>query len=238
MPLTFLSQTSSSPRIKRVGSFQELVTTPFAEGVNALCWERELVGDFAEVVEKLAVGEGINGLDEEQLRSLDLSDAGKVAVEVMLEDLRLLREHGLAPELNCILHYPRDEDPEVVRTDVYSFHADRAPVEADTYLCTYHGPSSEGLANEEALKRVEIPETRAELLALFGGEDDEEFLEFLSENSFDLHYAPTPAARPFTFGLGNLWRIAVDYLGSPVPPCVHRAPDTFPGDPARLLLIS
>ena len=32
------------PRIKRVNSFQELVTTPFAAGVNALCWERTVGG--------------------------------------------------------------------------------------------------------------------------------------------------------------------------------------------------
>ena len=36
----------------------------------------------------------------------------------------------------------------------------------------------------------------------------------------------------------HLWRIAVDYPGSPVPPCVHRAPETRPGRPPRLLLIS
>ena len=41
------------PRIKRVGSFQELITTPFGDGVNAFCWERTLSGDFAEVVGKL-----------------------------------------------------------------------------------------------------------------------------------------------------------------------------------------
>ena len=38
------------PRIKMVNSFRELVTTPFADGVNALCWPRALPGDFGEVV--------------------------------------------------------------------------------------------------------------------------------------------------------------------------------------------
>lgn len=37
------------PRIQRVNSFQELVTTPFADCVNALCWQRTLPGDFSEV---------------------------------------------------------------------------------------------------------------------------------------------------------------------------------------------
>ena len=38
-------------RIQVVTSFQELVSTPFAEGINALCWPRTLPGNFSEVVE-------------------------------------------------------------------------------------------------------------------------------------------------------------------------------------------
>ena len=226
------------PRIKLVGSFHELLTTPFADGVNALCWPRSLAGDFGEVVAHLGVGEGIITLDEARLQSLPVSAAGRVAIELLLEDARLLREHDRDPVLNCIHGYPRDEDAGLVPTDVFSFHADSAPVEADTWLCTYHGPSSEGLRNDEARRRVDIPETRAELLRFFGGEDEDDFLEYLNEHCYDLHYAPLPEARPFSFGLGNLWRIAVDWPGSPVPPCLHRAPETLPDQPPRLLLIS
>jgi hypothetical protein len=226
------------PRIRRVHSFEELVTARFGDGVNALVWERTLPGDFGEVVAKLGCTEGINTLDEAQLKSLPLSAAGKVAVEILLEDQRLLREHDLDPVLNCINAYPRDEQPGPVTTDVFSFHVDSATVETDTWLCTYHGPASEGLRNDEAQRRVDIPETRAALLKLFGGTDDESFREFLSENCYDLHYAPKAGAQPFAFGVGNLWRIATEYPGSPVPPCIHRAPKTLPGQPPRLLLIS
>ncbi len=225
-------------RIKRVRSFEELVAAHFADGVNALCWERTLSGDFGEVVERLGVTEeGITALDESRLRGLRLGARGKAAVDVMLEDLRLLRAQNRDPVLNCIHGYPRDEEAGPVSTDVFSFHADSAPVEADTWLCTYHGLPSEGLRNEEARRRVDVPGTRAELLQLYGGEDNDAFREFLQENCYDLHYAPVPAARPFSFGVGNLWRIAVDWPGSPVPPCIHRAPDTQPGQP-RLMLIS
>ena len=226
------------PRIRVVGSFHELLTTPFAEGVNALCWPRTLPGDFGEVVAQLGAGEGIATLDDTRLASLSVSAAGRLAIDILLEDQRSLREHDRDPVLNCIHGYPRDEDAAPVSTDVFSFHADSAPVEADTWLCTYHGPASEGLRNDEALRRVDIPETRAELLQLFGGEDDDDFGEYLSENCYDLHYAPLPQARPFPFGVGHLWRIAVDWPGSPVPPCIHRAPETLPGQPPRLLLIS
>ena len=123
-------------------------------------------------------------------------------------------------------------------TDVYSYHADSATTEADTYLCTYHGPTSEGLRNEEVQRCVDIPEVRAELLKLYGGDDDAGFEEYLNENCYDLHYAPRPGAQPFSFGQGNLWRIALEYPGCPVLPCVHRAPENSPGLPARLLLIS
>ncbi len=236
-------------RIKRVNSFQELVATRFTDGVNALCWERALPGDFSEVVARLGVDEGITTLDEARLKGLELGAKGKEAIDVMLEDLRLLRELGRDPVLNCIDGYPRDEEPGPVATDVFSFHADSAPVEADTWLCTYHGAPSEGLRNDEALRRVDVPATRAELLRLFGGTDDDDFREFLQENCYDLHYAPIPSARPWSFGLFNLWRIACEYTGpslprpsSPerrrVPPCIHRAPATLPGQPPRLLLIS
>lgn len=230
--------TPAYPRIQLVNSFDKLLATPFEAGVNALCWPRVLVGDFAEVVEKLAAGEGITPLDEATLEALPVSAAGKLAIGVMLEDLRLLREQGRLPELNCIRTYPRDEEPGVVATDVYSFHADSAPVEADTWLCTYHGAPSEGLRQEEAQRRIDLPEIRAALLEEFGGEDGEEFCEYLRDCCYDLHYAPLPEAQPFSFGVGNLWRIAVDWPGSPVPPCVHRAPENLPGEAARLLLIS
>lgn len=237
--MTFSPLASAKSRIVRVGGFQELLATPFADGVNALCWPRVLEGDFAEVAALLGDGEGeaITVLDEARLRALPLSEAGRTAVEVMLEDLRLLREAELEPVLNCIHGYPRDEDAGPVATDVFSYHADSAPVAAATWLCTYHGPSSEGIANEEAVRKVDRPETRAELWKLFGGTDETEFREFLKECCYDLHYAPVAGARPYSFGVGNLWKIAVEHPGCPVPPCVHRAPETKPGE-KRLLLIS
>jgi hypothetical protein len=226
------------PRIKVVNSFDELVTTQFGNGINALCWQRTLPGNFDEVVARLGADEEITTLDDARLNSLGLSIDGSVAREILLQDQQLLRDAGLSPILDCIRGYPRDEDPGVVPIDVYSFHADSATVETDTYLCSYTEAASEGLRNEEAVRHVDIPETRAALLKAFGGEDNSEFIEFLNENCYDLHYAPVGQARPFSFGFGNLWRIAVEYPGSPVPPCIHRAPKTVPGRPPRLLLIS
>lgn len=224
--------------IRYVESFPDLVATPFGEEVNAVCWPRRLVGDFAEIVAGLGGGEGVVTLDEARLGAVPRTDAGRCAVECMLTDLRLLRLHGFAPELNCIYGYPQDEDDETYPTDVYSFHADRAPVAAETWLCTYHGAPSEGLRNDEAQRRVDVPAIRAELLRRFGGKDDADFSAYLEETCHDLHYLPLAHARPFSFGLGNLWRIAVDHPGSPVLPCIHRAPRTRPEDPPRLLLIS
>lgn len=225
------------PRIRVVRTFEELVAASFGDGVNALCWPRQLPGDFGEVVAQLGAGEGIVTLDNARLETLPVRAAGRAAVAVLLEDLRRLRQHERDPVLNCIHAYPRDEEPGPVRTDVFSFHADSAPVEADTWLCTYHGAPSEGLRNDEARRRVDIPEIRAALLARFEGRDDEAFREYLHVHCYDLHYAALPQARPFSFGLGHLWRIAVDWPGSPVPPCIHRAPETQADDSPRLLLI-
>lgn len=243
--MTSLSSGASGPSrgpadpaaVRTAGNFAELADTPFVDGLNALCWPRALPGDFSEVAARIEGDEPIITLDEARLRALPVSAAGRAAIDVLLADLRLLRDRDLDPVLNCINGYPRDEEPAVVPTDVYSFHADRAPFEAYTYLCTYHGPASEGLRSGDARRRIDQAETRAALLREYGGGDDDGFREFLSEHCYDLHYAAAPGAHPFSFGLGNLWRIAIDYPGSPVPPCVHRAPATRPGE-RRLLLIS
>ena len=228
----------SYPYVKTVTSLHELVTTPFKDGINALCLPRTLPGDFREVVAALPPGEGIVTVEESTLHDLPLSDAGKAARDILLADQKALRAFDLQPNLDCVHGSPRGEPEGLFHTDVHSWHVDTATVPADTYLCTYVGASSEGLRNDEAQRRVDIPETRAELLRLYGGEDDAGFLECLAENFYDLHYAPLPDAQPFSFGLGNLWRIAIEYPSCPVPPCVHRAPLTLPGMPARLLLIS
>ena len=235
MPSTDLSLTN--PRIRVVTSFDELLSTPFANGVNALCWPRVLEGDFAEVVAHLTVPPGISHLSADELRALPLSATGKAAVEIMIADHERLSEQGLDPVLDCVNGYVQPEEAGPVRTDVCSFHVDSATAEADTWLCTYHGASSEGLLNEEAIARVHLPETRARLLECYGGADDEGFAEWLNDHFYDLHYAPLPGAQPYTFGVGNLWRIATQYPGSPVPPCIHRAPDPVEGQ-KRLLLIS
>jgi hypothetical protein len=235
--MSFERRLREYPRIRCVGSFDELVSARFEDGVNALCWVRHLAADFDEVVRALGPCSGVSQLDEADLSELSLSAAGAAAVLCMLEDVRRLRERGLAPELNYIGEYTRDDATAVVATDVYSFHVDRSPVEVDTWLCTYYGAPSEGLANEDSIARVNVPETRARLRARFGGRDEADFAEFLRENHYDLHYSAVPGAQPWSYGVGNLWRVATAWPGSSVPPCIHRAPADVAGQ-GRLLLIS
>jgi hypothetical protein len=224
--------------VRVMRSFDELCATPLANGVNALCWERTLPSGFAELVAALGPGEGLVSLDARSLRTLPVSAEARAAADFMLADFARLRARELDPVLNCIHAYPHDDADAIVATDVYSFHADRAPVPAETWLCTYHGAPSEGLRNEEARRRVEVPATRAQLLAEYGQADDAGFAAYLAENCYDLHYEPLPHARLFSFGVGHLWRIALAYPGNPVPPCIHRAPRTGRDAPPRLLLIS
>lgn len=237
-PVSPFALPSDYPCIRVVHGLDELVTTPFHDGINAFCWPRTLPGNFEEVVARLDTGAGITTLDESCLADLSLSDEGKIARDILLMDQEMLRAHELSPNVDCVRGSLRPVPEGLFHTDVHSFHVDTATAAADTYLCTYTGATSEGLCNDEARRRVDMPETRAELLKLYGGEDDAGFAEYLEENFYDLHYAPLPHARPYAFGVGNLWRIAIDYPGSPVPACIHRAPLTLPGQLARLLLIS
>lgn len=225
-------------RIAVVGSFDELVGMPWQGRVNAICWPRELAGDFDEVLAALAPGDGITHVDEPRLAGLRLGPAGRTAVAVLRDDLRRLRECGHEPGLDCVRGYARDQQDLDMPTDVMSFHADRATVPTDTFLCTYTGAPSEGLRNDDAVPRIDDPELRGRLLARYGGPDGAGFRDYLTEHFHDLHYGPVAGARPFSFGVGNLWRLAVVWPGCPVPPCVHRAPGGGPGQPGRLLLIS
>jgi len=220
-----------------VASFEALLAARFEGACSAICWERTVAGDFEEVVRLLGAGAGVTAIEEGDLEGLAVSGAGALAVGVLLADLRRLREAGHAPELNCVERYPRDDD-ELVPTDVHSFHVDSATVPTETFLCSYTGPASEGLRRAEAQRWVDVPEVRAALLARFGGGEGEAFGEYLRAQHFDLHYRALPGARPYSFGVGHLWRVAVQHPGCPVEACIHRAPRTEPGAPHRLLLIS
>jgi hypothetical protein len=174
-------------------------------------------------------------ISEEELLALELSEQGKLALTILLNDLKLLRDHGASPILNLIQNYERDADYPFFPTDVYSFHVDRSPIPTDTFLCTYYGQSSEIVPNAQAEQKLLVPAIRRELRKLYTGKE-EGFEAFLSEHFFDLHYQAKPNAPLISLGLGNMWRLAVDHPESKVLPCVHRAPIEKNGEP-RLLLI-
>lgn len=219
----------------RVNSFQDLISTPFHGEKNAVCWTRQLTGDFSEIVRKVEHNQNITVLDQEQLLQLKLSEQGKLARDIILNDLELLTAHGASPVLNIINYYDRDNIYPFFPTDVYSFHVDRSPVPTSTFLCTYYGESSEIIPNAQATQKVLVPEIRHELKKLYQG-PDEGFDSFLTDHFFDLHYLPNANAQPVKLGLGNLWKLAVDYPQSQVLPCIHRAPKEKNGQ-SRLLLI-
>jgi hypothetical protein len=225
---------STGKQIHYVSNFQDLVSIPFRGVTNAICWNRTLTGDFSEIVDKVILNDAITILEEDELLALDLSEQGQYAREILLNDLKLLEDYGASPTLNVIQYYDRDEENPVFPTDVYSFHVDRSPVAADTYLATYYGNPSEILPNSQSRQKILVPEIRAQLEALHIGQD-EDFEAFLAAHFYDLHYDALPGASPINLGQGHLWRLAVDHPGMQSLPCVHRAP--FESAGKRLLLI-
>lgn len=222
-------------QIRYVTNFHDLVSTSFYGEINAICWPRKLTGDFSEIASKIELDGNIATLDQDELFKLELSEQGQLARDILLNDFRDLKAHGASPILNLIKCYERDSTYPFFPTDVYSFHVDRSPIPTDTFLCTYYGESSEILPNSQAIQKVLVPEIRDKLKKLYRG-TDEGFESFLSEHFFDQHYLPNPEAHPISLGLSHLWRLAVDYPESQVPPCIHRAPKEKSGQ-NRLLMI-
>jgi len=218
-----------------VTTFSELVTTDFKGEKNALCWYRNLEGDFNEIVSKLQLKENITIVTPKDLLALQLSEQGDKAREIILKDVQLVADFGADPTLNLLKCYERDTDFDFISTDVYSFHVDRSPIPTDTFLCTYQGVASDCIANDQAKQKILIPEIREKLKALHNG-PAAEFEDFLKENYFDLHYKAQPNATPTNLGVGHFWRLAVDHPTQQVLPCIHRAPIEKEGE-YRLLLI-
>lgn len=222
-------------QIQYVTNFQDFISASFHGKLNVISWNRQLVGDFSEIVRQLEFNENIVELHPNDLLELQLSEQGRLAREILLNDLKNLKALGASPTLNLIKSYDRDDSYPFFPTDVYSFHVDRAPIPIDTFLCTYYGESTEILPNSQAIQKVLVPEIRDELKKIYRG-SEEDFESFLSENFFDLHYLAKPTAQPIKLGLGHLYRLAIEHPKSKVLPCLHRAPKEK-SEQKRLLLI-
>ena len=116
---------SDNAQISAVSSFSELINSNFHGDMNALCWHRNLVGDFKEIVAKLELKENITEVSVEDLLALQLSEHGDFAREIILSDILLLTDFGASPSLNLLKYYERDDELDFISTDVYSFHIDR-----------------------------------------------------------------------------------------------------------------
>ena len=226
---------SDNNQIRVVSTFSELVNSNFQGDMNAICWYRNLVGDFKEIMAKLELKENITGVSVEDLLALKLSEKGNLAREIILKDMQILTDFGASPSLNLLKSYERDEELDFISTDVYSYHIDRSPIETDTFLCTYYGPATDILPHDQIEQKILITEIRAKLKKLHDGPESE-FETFLEDNFFDLHYQPKPKTKPVNLGSGHLWRLAVDHPMQQALPCVHRAPAEKDGE-YRLLLI-
>ena len=95
------SLSSEYHRVRQVGSFQQLVSTPFRDGINAMYWPRKLPGDFGEVI-----------------RHLSLSDAGDENQE-RKEELHGTRSPSLAHSFHGpAATLPRHKHPRRPQSDV------------------------------------------------------------------------------------------------------------------------
>ena len=78
---------SDHKQIGVVATFPELVNSKFQGNMNAMCWYRNLAGDFKEIVTKLELKENITEVSVEDLLALQLSEKGNLAREIILKDI-------------------------------------------------------------------------------------------------------------------------------------------------------
>jgi hypothetical protein len=92
-------------QIHRVTNFHDLVSTPFHSEINAICWTRQLKGDFSEIVKEIESNENIVTIEPHRLLDLQLSEEGQLAREIILNDFKLLTDHGASiPFTNAVNH--------------------------------------------------------------------------------------------------------------------------------------
>lgn len=125
---------SESSQIGLVSSFSELVHRDLKGEMNALCWHRNLEGDFAAIVNQLQLKENVTEVSPKDLFALQLSEKGSSAREIILKDMQLLTDFGASPSLNLLKCYERDDEFDFITTDVYSYYVDRSPIAADDFL--------------------------------------------------------------------------------------------------------
>ena len=97
------NQFSGNKQIRVVSNFSELVNSDFKGAMNAICWSRNLAGDFAEIVNKLHLQENMTEVSIDDLMKLQLSESGHLARKIILEDIQLLTDYGASPSLNQML---------------------------------------------------------------------------------------------------------------------------------------
>lgn len=113
------------PQTKTVSQFSDLVSMEFKDDNNALCWYRNLLGNYEEIAKKLTLKENITEVSEDDLKTLSLSEQGDLAREIILNDIQLLTQYGANPSLNLLQYYERDTEFDFITTDVYSYHVDQ-----------------------------------------------------------------------------------------------------------------
>ena len=69
----------NSRQLGKVSSFSALINTDFKGERNALCWYRNLEGDFAEIVAELQLKGNITEVSPKEILALQLSEKGNIA---------------------------------------------------------------------------------------------------------------------------------------------------------------
>ncbi len=212
-------ETKSQNRVRVVESLSDLCAGAFDLDVNAYTYRRTLTHDFnalARGLAKLAEPRHITDWGYDTLEDLGVelqSPADKATLRAIFSDIdsiaKMNKPGHILPRLRLV--QPLSPDNTSMLPADY-FHADGHAGDPyfENILCSYNGPSTEYLHNEESL----------------------------SDAGQRGYYRMKKDAEIKSFGIGNVWRFAILHEDCKALPLIHRAPRLVePAEPRLLLTV-
>ncbi len=237
-----------SGRICVADNQADMLSRKFGSHANVILHTRELKGDFNEVVavcHKLFAGKNQHLTQKDVTEALTphLSDAGRQATGIIIEDLKAMTSAGCKDaRLRVVYGYEDHNENAPMEDNEHHFHIDGGDMTRGRILAPYTDPASEGLTPEDAIACLSLEKYTELFKQAWKKSAPDESLESYIRGMkmiYGGYYEPAAGKEPFAFRAGDIWRQAVMQMkqaGGP-PAFVHRGSKPKDASTPRLLSV-